>query len=793
MDLQIDNYSESAIYPVLLHSTKKEVHSSVDMGDDDEHEEHGEDDDEDDAPPLVRRGTSSAAAGGGPTDPGAAPVDPMEVPLLQITLIEELPREGASTTSILKYVAVRMLPLAVEVESATLQLLYADLLADLKFVDSEQVNASATPTAWAEGFNKTAMSPRDQSQLVDVYHSQVAAQASKMYIEKLILHPMKLTLTFVQTPFPRQRGKESFQATAINILTSLAGVDRMQIRLKSFEVEDAMESRASLMALIKNKTLHDLQAQLAQLAGSLTVIGSPMGFARKVGTGVKSFFYEPYQGAVHSPHDFVVGLGRGTSNLFQNVVSGAMNSTVALVGTASKGIGFLSGDQDYVRKRALKRQRQRTHGGIMDGLIDGSESVLSGIASGMSGLVTKPFEEARKSGVQGFFRGVGLGLIGAAVKPVMGLTDGLASLASGISKSVGEASVYVQVRPARALERSATEVTDLVIVPLNLEAAFAQEFVLRRAKLNGYEDAFLNYVPMDSAGEAIILSDTYVYWRRPKALWGRTWANISHIFFMYDSIGIMLYGGDSGAAVVVPCGTRPCALRVYGALSSNAHRMGYPAKVVPVDLVAQSESFVSPAARESFMLKQAQAASTAGALDGYRFGSANSLKLKKITGPEADVLRRGEALLQLKHGSWQELDERVWRFVWEWDCTHAGLQAARCSATVIVNKSPSPIQIARVQIVHGRNVLLIGSDATGYETESRAIMPGGSAVVFLWAFSPSPIEIGHLQANINTAAFSVTIASTQRESCCESRGGFTVGFLEKSVSEWWSKYVLLVT
>ena len=30
--------------------------------------------------------------------------------------------------------------------------------------------------------------------------------------------------------------------------------------------------------------------------GSLSVIGSPIGFARKVGSGVKSFFYEPYQG-----------------------------------------------------------------------------------------------------------------------------------------------------------------------------------------------------------------------------------------------------------------------------------------------------------------------------------------------------------------------------------------------------------------------------------------------------------------------------------------------------------------
>ena len=74
--------------------------------------------------------------------------------------------------------------------------------------------------------------------------------------------------------------------------------------------------------------------------------------------------------------------------------SGAMNSTVALVGTASKGISFLSGDAEYARRRALKRQRNRANrGGILDGILDGSESIISGVTSGMSGLVTRPFEE----------------------------------------------------------------------------------------------------------------------------------------------------------------------------------------------------------------------------------------------------------------------------------------------------------------------------------------------------------------------------------------------------------------
>lgn len=74
-----------------------------------------------------------------------------------------------------------------------------------------------------------------------------------------------------------------------------------------------------------------------------------------------------------------------------------MNSTVAIVGTASKGISLLTGDSEYVRRRALKRQRNRANrGGIMDGILDGSESVISGITSGVSGLVTKPFEEVRQ-------------------------------------------------------------------------------------------------------------------------------------------------------------------------------------------------------------------------------------------------------------------------------------------------------------------------------------------------------------------------------------------------------------
>jgi len=570
----------------------------------------------------------------------------------------------------------------------------------------------------------------------------------------------------------------------------------MQVKLKSFEVEDAMQSTSSLLNHIKNKTIQDLRSQLAQIAGSLAVIGSPMGFARKVGRGAKAFFYEPYQGAMHSPSDFVEGLGKGTSIFFTATVSGMMNSASQFFGTASKGISHLSGDAEYVRKRAVKRQQKIAYnkGGIMAGFKDGSESLMSGFGSAMSGLVTKPFEEAKKKGVKGFFRGIGLGLIGAAVKPMMGFGDAITSVASGIKDSVGDSNPYFHVRPSRALERSATDASDLIVNALNLDAAVAQEFVIRRAKTSNYEDAFISYVPMENNGEAIILSEMYVYWRKPKSLWGRTWANISHFLFMGEAVGIMLYGGNGGGpeAVTIPCQNRTIATRVYAALAYNADRTGNPFNIIPVDLATKDLSQVSQELRDIIQIQQLKAAKIAGELEGYCFGKANGKKLQLFKGSEQDIIKSAEARFEEGYSSWQDLDEKIWELIWKWDSTHVGLKAARCCATAVINLSDTPIQIARVQMVHGRNVTIFGSSSTRYDKESKAILPDGVAVIFIWAFSPSPIEIGHIKANVNTVAFSTTLASTQRESVCEARGGFQVGFLEKTVSEFWSKYCIVV-
>ena len=54
--------------------------------------------------------------------------------------------------------------------------------------------------------------------------------------------------------------------------------------------------------------------------------------------------------------------------------------------------------------------------------------------SGVTGIVTKPIEGAKKDGAAGFFKGIGKGLIGVVARPVSGVIDLASSTFEGIQK-----------------------------------------------------------------------------------------------------------------------------------------------------------------------------------------------------------------------------------------------------------------------------------------------------------------------------------------------------------------------
>ena len=207
---------------------------------------------------------------------------------------------------------------------------------------------------------------------------------------------------------------------------------------------------------------------------------------------------------MHSPEAFLAGIGKGTEGLMRGVVSGAITSTAAIIGSASKGVakgvGAVSGDREFVRQREEKRRANTaSSGGVLSGIKAGGESVFSGFSSGITGLVTRPFQEGKKGGALGFVMGIGLGVAGVVTKPILGVTDGLASLVHGISNQVSDAIVIQPARPPRAFNRSASDVADKVLVPLDLASAFAQEHVLKAARRGAYSDRFMSHTAVDGS------------------------------------------------------------------------------------------------------------------------------------------------------------------------------------------------------------------------------------------------------------------------------------------------------
>ncbi len=693
-----------------------------------------------------------------------------------------------SSFCVYRYVGLRILPIIVEVDSASLLLLGTDLFSSLGVVSRDEALASFSPQKWIDEFNGKLLSPEQRLKLVDVYKSQVRAQEMKIYFENFVLHPLKVTLSFQQTPFPRPK-----ETTAADFLAAFAAVDRMEIKLNSFIVDNVIESSSTLKSRVISRHSQDLQRQIHKIAGSLSLFGSPVGFARNVGNGVQAFFYEPYQGLVQSPQDFVLGIGKGTTSLVTGVVSGALTSTAQIVGSATSGLSMLSGDEDFQRSRNVKAQKA-ARGGLLSGIKGGGQSVVEGISSGVTGLFTKPYEEAQKDGAIGFIRGVGMGVLGAAVKPVIGVTDGLTSVAHGISNELSDNVTRNHVRPPRAFSRSEADPSELILTPLNEVAASAQARVLKAARKAEYSDAFVDAVQLDSTTRStVILSEKYFWWIISKERqWTKPWSGISHCTFIQpQSIGVVTYENNGKNDIItIPCKGRVIAMQLYEVLVANAFRMGNPTSVVSISVMLSGNTAT---AKSTTVSGESAVNLSAAAIDGYRFGTANAgppIPLQSgSSGEDRHIIRRAEARFKDCDGEWSSIDLICWSLVREWDIAHTGLSASRCCVLLLINRSSNPIQISRVQIKHGKSVKLI--PIIGYDSESKHVNINGCVAFFSVANSPA-IEPGHAGVTVITSVGTVTASTKAAESAWNSLDGINGGFLEKSVSDWWSKNVFCI-
>ena len=129
----------------------------------------------------------------------------------------------------------------------------------------------------------------------------------------------------------------------------------------------------------------------------------------------------------------------------------------------------------------------------------------------------------------GFVKGLGIGVVGIAVNPVLGITDGLNSVAQTVYYQSSDAETMSPIRQPRTYDIIMLENGDTtdnriglfsglqLLTALNLKAIDAQVYIKARAKKRGEADAFVGFISLKNdpkSIDSVILTVKYLFWRR---------------------------------------------------------------------------------------------------------------------------------------------------------------------------------------------------------------------------------------------------------------------------------------
>ncbi|XP_075085926.1 uncharacterized protein LOC107782497 [Nicotiana tabacum] len=215
-----------------------------------------------------------------------------------------------------------------------------------------------------------------QTNLSRLYNTETTSVSVDPIIQIGVLNisEVRLKVSMIMSPTQRPVGVLGFWAS---LMTALGNTENMTVRINQRFVENVCMRHSVMISSAIANIKKDLLSQPLQLLSGLDILG---------------------------------------------------NASSAL-GHMSKGVAALSMDKKFIQSR----QKQESKGveDFGDVIREGGGAFAKGLFRGVTGILTKPLEGAKASGVEGFVQGVGKGLIGAAAQPVSGVLDLLSKTTEG--------------------------------------------------------------------------------------------------------------------------------------------------------------------------------------------------------------------------------------------------------------------------------------------------------------------------------------------------------------------------
>jgi len=436
----------------------------------------------------VGSGASARVASAAPRGHGATPRPPsaaMELCILNAASPTE-------TAAVLQSVSARLANLELAVDTRTAAALvgaYADVSGALDELLEMAASADATASTRAaerarvkaRGGLSGGLAERDGGEAVrsaeDVLAAELASAAPggvravhRTFVRWLNLQPCKLHLSARSSGSgmaalveaverlgadgaapgrvsrSQRRGAVVSDLVRNSLSSALLNFSRAPLRVAELRVEEFWGPTAQLHAAVSEHYARCATRQLQGLLGSVEFLGNPRNLFGHLAHGVYDAFYEPFDGLITGPAEFIAGLNKGLFSFTTNIITGVTQSAASVTGSLARGVAELSADRAYVDKRSDVASQRGAVKDAGEGVVKGLKGVGQGLFRGVQGLVMDPIRGARRGGAEGLARGVATGVLGLVVKPVVGVVD----LATGVAEGVAASSATAEDQRALA-------------------------------------------------------------------------------------------------------------------------------------------------------------------------------------------------------------------------------------------------------------------------------------------------------------------------------------------------------
>ncbi|XP_037798990.1 vacuolar protein sorting-associated protein 13A-like isoform X1 [Penaeus monodon] len=261
------------------------------------------------------------------------------------------------------------------------------------------------------------------------------------HVERVCIAGLRVRFSF--SPRGTVFGSQSSQSDVLEwFLTSLGAtlteMKNISISIGHYERESIPWDK--LVVDFMDHAKYQVVQQIYVLVLGLDILGNPYQRLRDLSQGVKDLIYQPALGIIEGPDEFAEGIARGAQSLMGHVVGGTADSLNLISSAIGNTIAVLSFDDDYKKKRLQRLDMQSS---LPVTMIHVGKTFVMGVVHGVSGVVVKPIMAsgsrlpgAQQDGVEGFFRGLGRGIMGLITKPTLGVIDSVAMACDSIRRAV---------------------------------------------------------------------------------------------------------------------------------------------------------------------------------------------------------------------------------------------------------------------------------------------------------------------------------------------------------------------